>query len=105
MTALMCPRFSDIRAVTDPGRFRHFVGNDWTEAPGRQANVYVFAWHGEYDEAVCDQRDESQWEHYVVRSDDLPQGQKSMSLSSLRNRTEPVSAQSLAAAVDGAASP
>jgi hypothetical protein len=83
-------------------RSGHFVGNDWTEAPGRQANVYVFAWHGEYDEAVCDQRDESQWEYYVVRSDDLPPGQKSMSLSSLRNLTEPVSAQALAAAVDEA---
>ena len=62
----------------------------------------MFAWHGEYDEAVCDQRDESQWEYYVVRSDDLPQGQKSMSLSRLQKLTEPVSAQALAAAVEKA---
>lgn len=62
----------------------------------------MFAWHAEYDEAVCDQRDESQWEYCVVRSADLPPGQKTIGLSGLRKLTWPISAPDLTRSVDEA---
>ena len=78
----------------------HFVGNDWVTRPGRQAHIYVFAWHGVFEESRCDQRDERQWEYYVVRSSDLPPKQKSISLTRLRVLTDPVPSSDLKSAVD-----
>lgn len=34
--------------------------------PGRHAEIHIFAWHPETDEAIVDQRDLSQWRFYVV---------------------------------------
>jgi hypothetical protein len=34
--------------------------------PGRHAEIHLFAWHPEADEAIVDQRDLGQWRFYVV---------------------------------------
>ena len=51
--------------------------------PGRHANVYVFAWHGETQE-TADQRDPTTREFYVVPECELPP-QKSIGLNIIRN--------------------
>ena len=50
----------------------------------RHADVYIFAWHGNCDQAFADQRRAEQWEFYVVASDDLPEAQKTISLGPLQ---------------------
>lgn len=62
----------------------------------------MFAWHGEYDESICDQRDERQWQYHVVRSEDLPEGQKTISLGRIRQLVEPTSAANLKDTVERA---
>jgi hypothetical protein len=70
----------------------------WVDHPGRNADVYVLAWHGRYDDGA-DQRDETQWEYYVVPARSLP-NQKSIGLARVRRLAEPVSWDGLADAVD-----
>ena len=48
----------------------------WINSPGRQADVYVFAWHGRDGEDV-DHIDPLQWRFFVVAERDLPQDQTS----------------------------
>jgi hypothetical protein len=60
-------------------------GSTYVESPGRQAHIYVFAWHPVYDETV-DHCDPDQWVFYVVASGDLPIGQKSIAHSVLAAR-------------------
>jgi hypothetical protein len=67
----------DIRART--GRFE---GATWFAEPGRAADLYVFAWHGRWGENV-DQRDERQWEYFVVPTVRLPDA-KTIRLGRLR---------------------
>ena len=57
-------------------------GSQWIERPGRQADLYVFAWHGRQDE-LADHRDPGQWRFLVVAESSLPAGQKSIRLSKL----------------------
>lgn len=40
-------------------------GGSWFESPGRQADLYAFAWHP-IESEVCDHRDPAQWSFYVV---------------------------------------
>jgi hypothetical protein len=61
-------------------RTGRYEGATWVAGEGRFADVYVFAWHGGWDEPELDQRDETQWEYYVVATSDLPQ-QKTIALS------------------------
>jgi hypothetical protein len=70
----------------------------WHDKPGRNADVYVFAWNPETDRAMCDHRDPAQWEFYVIAARDLPL-QKSIGLAGLATRTEPVSFGNLKRAV------
>ena len=49
---------------------------DWVSKPGRHADLYVFAWHGD-DKSTADHRDSRRWEFYVVAKRDLPE-QKSI---------------------------
>lgn len=58
-------------------------GGDWIEAAGRQADIYVFAWHPEERLALADHRRADQWRFYVVAARDLPETQKSIGLRSL----------------------
>ncbi len=74
-------------------------GSDWLalEQPQRFADVYIMAWHGATDADLVDHRLPDQWEFYVVCSDDLPAGQKTISLNPLRElATEPCSFDELA---------
>lgn len=57
-------------------------GSRWIQRPGRQADLYVFAWHGRRDEHA-DHRDPGQWQFFVVAERSLPAGQKSIRLSKL----------------------
>ena len=52
---------------------------EWIDFPGRQADVYDFAWHGR-DDDHADHMDPGQWRLFVVAERDLPQGQKSIGL-------------------------
>jgi hypothetical protein len=58
-------------------------GSRWTASAGRAANVYVFAWNGTFG-AATDHRNPDQWEFYVVPSELLPEGQKTITLTGVR---------------------
>ncbi len=49
-------------------------GAEWVEGVGRNADLYVLAWHDRYDDP--DQRDEGQWIYYVVATTKLPDSQR-----------------------------
>ncbi len=66
--------------------------------PGRLADIYVFAWHSEPHERA-DQRDPARWEFYVVLTRDLPEKQKTISLTRLRSITNSCTVDGLAAIV------
>jgi hypothetical protein len=63
-----------------------YEGSTWIEEPGRNADIFVFAWHGRTDEAA-DHRAPEQWQFLVVAERDLPD-QKSISLKALRRMTD-----------------
>ena len=56
---------------------------DWTDTPGRQAAIYVFAWHSEEQLARADHRRADQWRFFIVAARDLPEAQKSIGLAAL----------------------
>jgi hypothetical protein len=72
-------------------------GDQWVEERGRNAEIFVFAWHPVTD-ASADHRDPHQWEFFVVPEHSLP-AQDTMSLSRIRQMTEPVRFEALATAV------
>lgn len=72
--------------------------------PHRPAQVYVFALHAERDFAIADQRDIGQWMFYVLRSSQLPPGQKSISATALEALVEPVRGPRLSVKVEEAVS-
>ena len=65
----------DIRPRT--GRYE---GADWIPGTGRTADIYVFAWHPLWTDA--DQRDQTQWDYYVVPTPALADDRKTIGLSS-----------------------
>ena len=71
----------------------------WIEQPGRSADIYVFAWHGESRESFADHAAPEQWEFFVVRSGSLPAAQRSIGLNSLRALVQGIRFGSLARAV------
>lgn len=89
------PRF-DIRSRTG---YWPKDGGPWVTDQGRQADVYVFAWHGEADEHA-DHRDAAQWRFFVVTERSLPARQKSVGLNSLERIADPCSIEELARAVE-----
>ena len=48
------------------------------EPEPREPALYVFAWHGEKNNEICDQRKPDQWLFFVVPARELRQGQKGM---------------------------
>ena len=78
-------------------RSGRYEGAAWFPESGRFADLYVFAWHGGWD-AEADQRDETQWDYFVVPTSALPQ-QKTIGLAALTRLTAPTPASSLAARV------
>lgn len=71
----------------------------WVSQPGRHADIYVFAWHGE-PRKKADQRDPARWEFYVIAERALPGEQKTINLTALRNIAEPCRVENLAATVE-----
>lgn len=60
----------------------YWEGPVWHAKPGRQADLYVFAWHPVATEDA-DHREITQWRFWVVAERELPQRQKSISLKTL----------------------
>jgi len=77
------PRF-DIKAAA--GHYPDGVTYVVNHTGERLAHYYIFAWHD-----GADQRSPSEWEFYVVRSNDLPEGRKTIGLAQLRKLTKSVS--------------
>ncbi len=71
----------------------------WIEPADRLADIYVFAWHPEVDIGLANHRHHAEWRFYVVRSDALPDGQKSIGLSGVERLADSVDIDGLAAAV------
>lgn len=92
------PRFS---IAEKTGRWDE--GDKWVAEPGRNADIFIFAWHPIADE-TADHRDPEQWLFYVVREDRLPP-QKSISLAAIRALADPVPFDRLAEAVRAASRP
>jgi hypothetical protein len=59
------------------------VGSRWNAEPGRLAHLYVLAWYGSYG-PEADHRDSRQWGFYVVPTSQLPENQRTISLSRLK---------------------
>lgn len=74
-------------------------GGSWVAGPGRLADIYVFAWHGEVD-GHADHCNAAQWRFFVVAERCLPVGQKSIGLSGLEKITTPCGVAELGPAVD-----
>ena len=75
-------------------------GSRWVERPGRAAQIYVFAWHGESRVELCDQRNAEQWLFYVVREECLPVDQKSIGLKALEELVAPCRVEELQSSVN-----
>lgn len=76
------PRFS---IATKTGRYE---GADWIPGEGRNADIFIFAWH-DVTGADCDHSDPAQWKFHVVAEADLP-AQKSVGLRQLERLTTAV---------------
>jgi hypothetical protein len=89
------PRFS---IATKTGRYE---GADWIPGEGRNADIFIFAWHQESGED-CDHANPEQWKFYVVAESRLP-AQKSLGLPQIEQLTAPVAFSSLREAVNSMA--
>ena len=85
------PRFS---IATKTGRYE---GADWIPGEGRNADIFIFAWHGAAG-ADCDHADPAQWKFLVVAEAQLP-AQKSIGLKQLERLTTAVEFSGLRDAV------
>ena len=74
------------------------AGATWIAAPGRHAQIYVFAHHPVTDDSA-DHRDAGQWRFYVVATGALPPT-KTIGLGKLRRLGEEVGWGDLRAAVE-----
>ena len=71
----------------------------WIDSSGRQADIYVFAWHGRHDDHA-NHTDPGQWLFFAVAERDLPKGQKSIGLGRLNRIAEPCGVSDLRIAVE-----
>lgn len=78
-------------------RTGYYRGSDWTDAPGRNADIYVFAHHPVTDQ-TADHREPAQWRFYVVAASALP-AQKSISLARVARLADSVDVEGLQKAV------
>lgn len=72
----------------------------WIDCPGRPADIYVFAWHGERRDEYADQRDANQWLFFAVAEQDLPKKRRRIGLASLKAIVTPCGVDDLRQAVD-----
>ena len=61
-------------------------GARWVSKPGRQADLYIFAWHPITDPEKVDHRDPAQWLFYVVPTAELPAEQNTIRQSVVARR-------------------
>ncbi len=73
-------------------------GSSWVQSEGRNADIYVFAYHPQSGED-SDHRNPIQWEFYGIAAKDLPP-QRTISLGRLRALTRPVNFTGLKTLVD-----
>lgn len=73
-------------------------GSDWIAGPGRNAEMYVFAFHPRTDDGA-DHRDPEQWLFYVVPTAALPKA-KTIGLPRLRTLVDPCGFGQLADSVE-----
>ncbi len=85
------PRFSIARKT---GRYE---GADWVVGRGRNADIFVFGWHGR-NGGDCDHADPLQWSFYVVPESHLPD-QDSLGLRQIEQITKAVEFFELSSAV------
>ena len=50
----------------------YWEGETYVARPGRNAEIYVLAWHPVADRERADHRDPAQWQFFVVQADALP---------------------------------
>ena len=77
-------------------------GSRWVNSPGRPADLYVFAWHGESRDGYADHRDANQWLFFVVAEQDLPNNQTYIGLTALKAIVSPCRITDLRRAVKNA---
>lgn len=90
-TGISSPRFS---IASKTGRYE---GSLWIDEVSRNAEIFVFAWHGIIDE-TCDHACSAQWEFFVVTESILP-NQKSISLPHIMRLSDSYSFADLKIAV------
>ena len=78
----------------------YWDGGRCVNQEGRNADIYLFAWHGETGEFV-NQGDPMSWEFYVILESDLPK-QKTIGLKALQALKSPCGIEGLAAMVNAA---
>lgn len=76
----------------------YFIGADWTERPGRNADIYILAEHPVYDE-TADHREPAQWRFFVIIAGRLPD-MKRLSRTAAASLADPVDFNRLHAAVE-----
>jgi len=74
-------------------------GARWVDNAGRQAQIYVFAWHPVSDAERVDHRDPQQWRFYAVPASELPGGQKTIRQSVVARRWPEIQFSGLCAQV------
>ena len=74
-------------------------GGVWIDSPSRQADIYVFAWHG-CDDDRANHTDPGQWLFFAVAERDLPKDQKSIGLARLKLIAAPCGVADLRNAVE-----
>lgn len=86
------PRYSIASKI---GRWE---GAAWVPKPGRNADIFIFAWHGRTDESA-DHREPDQWQFFIVPEHRLPV-QKSIGWAALNRLAQPVAHATLQSAVE-----
>ena len=81
--------------ATKSGRYE---GSDFISEPGRNAEIYIFAWH-EHVHDSADQADPAQWQFFVIAEKDLP-AQSSIGLIWLKSNSHPANFDGLLYTVD-----
>ena len=64
----------------------YWKGNQWVAAPGRYADLFIFARHPIFDPKECDQREVRQWQFYVLPTCALPPGQQTIGLATVKEK-------------------
>lgn len=75
-------------------------GSKWIAETGRHADAYIFAWHGVSVKDNVDHRDITQWEFYLLPTEQLPAKNKTISLSRLQKLSDLVSYRELMQATE-----